>query len=376
MKNFTQKGFVIPLILTIVAILVAGGAYVAWRNENKVIGPVNGVNVNLSPEQIDQYNRSIQQAQSNHTSAATAGSNPCAKDLNDPLCDYYVVNNGSTSTPFITAISPSHGSVGTLVTITGTNLAGFEGDLNAYIQNDQGDIAFLPGIGSVPRTDQTIKVKIDAQLCKQNNSYSGALCTSYMTITPGTYKIYTQPWSEKSNPMLFTVTAPVSTRIPVSINTVALTDTTDWQSYSNPEYGISFQYPVGSKVTDSYSKYGGIYLSINSIDGTYTDIQIQNQKDAINSSPIQTPCNDNGYYTSGILDTYGDIDFIKSDTSKQYSEDTTNVAYAESYCVVHNSTRYTITPRLSWNISTPPDKTKSFITFDQVMSDLQFYFTN
>ena len=68
-----------------------------------------------------------------------------------------------------------------------------------------------------------------------------------------------------------------------------------------------------------------------------------------------------------------------------------SAAYAESYCVVNGGTNYTITPRISWNRYsgserngpsqnsapvTPPDKTTSFDTFDQVMSDLEFTFTN
>ncbi len=117
----------------------------------------------------------------------------------------------NSPTPRITSILPASGPVGTIVEISGTQLAGFEGDLDAWIENDKGESAFLPGMGSTPRSDQTIRVKIFSSLCKSNNSYSGAPCSSYLTITPGNYKIYTKPWGVKSNVVNFTVTAGTDT---------------------------------------------------------------------------------------------------------------------------------------------------------------------
>jgi hypothetical protein len=109
--------------------------------------------------------------------------------------------------PKISSISPASGPIGTTITITGTSLAGFEGDLDAWIQNPStGEVGFLPGIGSVPRADQTIRVTIAGQVCKTNNGYKGGPCDSFMSITPGTYSIYTEPWGNKSNAVKFTVT--------------------------------------------------------------------------------------------------------------------------------------------------------------------------
>ena len=114
-------------------------------------------------------------------------------------------NQTETTKPVIKSISPVSGPIGTIVELRGSNLAGFEGDLDAWIKNDAGEKAFLPGIGSTPRADQTIRVKIESSLCRSNNSYSGKPCTSYLPITPGVYKIYTEPWGKKSNEMKFTV---------------------------------------------------------------------------------------------------------------------------------------------------------------------------
>ena len=111
--------------------------------------------------------------------------------------------------PVITSINPSSGPIGTIVELKGNNLAGFEGELSAWIENSNGEKAFLPGSGSVPRADQTIRVKIDSRLCKFDYGMKGEPvggCTSYLTITPGTYKIYTYPWGNMSNTVQFTVT--------------------------------------------------------------------------------------------------------------------------------------------------------------------------
>ena len=108
--------------------------------------------------------------------------------------------------PIIQSISPASGSIGTIIELSGINLAGFEGDLDAIIENSKGETAYLNGIGAVPRDDKKIRVKIDSKICKKNNSYTGDTCTSYLTITPGVYYIYTSPWGNISNKVEFKVT--------------------------------------------------------------------------------------------------------------------------------------------------------------------------
>lgn len=113
----------------------------------------------------------------------------------------------SNPIPVITSITPSSGPTGTTVVLKGTNLAGFEGELDAWIQNVKtSEVGFLPGIGSVPRADQTIRVKIENKVCKENLGMKGGSCASYMVIAPGIYNIYTIPWGNTSNKVKFTVT--------------------------------------------------------------------------------------------------------------------------------------------------------------------------
>ena len=109
-------------------------------------------------------------------------------------------------TPHIDSISQSSGPIGTILELKGQNLAGFEGDLDAIIENEKGETAFLSGIGRVPREDKTIRVKIESKVCTVNNNYSGLPCEKYLNITPGRYFIYTNPWGTISNKWQFTVT--------------------------------------------------------------------------------------------------------------------------------------------------------------------------
>ncbi len=111
----------------------------------------------------------------------------------------------NSSHPNIESITPLSGSIGTIVTLKGTNLAGFEGDLDAWIESVSGEKAYLPSYSSVQPQNNQITVRIDQKLCKQVNTYSGKSCTEYMTITPGTYKIYTSPWGVSSNRVVFEV---------------------------------------------------------------------------------------------------------------------------------------------------------------------------
>jgi hypothetical protein len=197
-KNNFQKGFIIPLIIAIVVVLLVGGAYLVYKNESG------------QGEESDQINNQVNTTSTTSSSTSTT----------------------TQPAPVITSINPSSGPIGTIVELKGNNLAGFEGELDAWIENSKGEKAFLPGIGSVPRADQTIRVKIDSQLCKENLSYKGGPCSSYMTIAPGTYKIYTYPWGNMSNTVQFIVTASTS-QVVNSQPSITIISPNGGESYTN-----------------------------------------------------------------------------------------------------------------------------------------------
>lgn len=105
--------------------------------------------------------------------------------------------------PVITSLSNYSGSVGAKIEIRGCNFSGFEGNINAWIENEQG----IKGIfyGEEGSSSKTLKVTLKSPLCQKDNSYSGLPCDAWLTLNPGTYKIFTLPWGRKSNEVNFTI---------------------------------------------------------------------------------------------------------------------------------------------------------------------------
>lgn len=110
--------------------------------------------------------------------------------------------------PVITSLSSYSGPVGTKLEVRGCNFAGFESDLNVWVENSQGvkgiayaEAAHLSG-GS---TAKLLKITLAPSLCQKDNSYSALPCQAYLNLTPGLYKIYTAPWGKKSNEIVFTI---------------------------------------------------------------------------------------------------------------------------------------------------------------------------
>jgi hypothetical protein len=105
----------------------------------------------------------------------------------------------------ITSLSSYSGPVGTKLEIRGCNFAGFEGDKNAWIENSEGIKGILHG--EEGSTENLMKVTLSSPLCQHDISYSGLPCGAYLSLTPGTYKIYAAPWgpSTLSNVVNFTI---------------------------------------------------------------------------------------------------------------------------------------------------------------------------
>jgi hypothetical protein len=118
----------------------------------------------------------------------------------------------SNNSPIIESMSPKFGPKGTIVEIRGKNLSGFEGDLDVYFERGDGKkIMLTDNFGSYVKTqDKLIKIVLN-ESCKAGEKvigrYSGleSEC-SYIELIPGTYKVYAEPWGEKSNIVNFEIT--------------------------------------------------------------------------------------------------------------------------------------------------------------------------
>lgn len=107
------------------------------------------------------------------------------------------------ATAVITAISSYTGSIGTTLQISGCNFSGFEGDKNVWIENAQGQKGIL--YGNAGSTSKLLIITLKSPVCQEDTSYSGKLCSAYLTLNPGTYKIYTMPWGNESNKVHFVI---------------------------------------------------------------------------------------------------------------------------------------------------------------------------
>lgn len=209
MKNF-KRGFSSVILLALLAlVIISGGIYVQNNQENKSLTNVK-TSKSDKTDVLDKSDKAVTPNQNidNKTGTSTVDQTKTTDSQIDTKIDAKIdTKKDSTDKPIIKSIYPLSGPVGTVVSLSGTNLAGFEGDLDAYIENSKGEVALLMGIGATPREDKTIRVKIDEKVCITNEKYSGRLCKSYMQITPGKYYLYTSPWGKMSNKVMFTVTS-------------------------------------------------------------------------------------------------------------------------------------------------------------------------
>jgi hypothetical protein len=155
----------------------------------------------------------------------------------------------SETLPVISSINPSSGTTGTIVVLKGKNLAGFEGDLDAWIKDSKGQVAYLPSYGKLQANQ--ITVAIPDKACKANNSYSGLPCKEYLPIVPGNYKIFTNPWGNLSNEVYFTVTND-STPSPTPTNTSVIPSSDNSMRVISPNGGEVLK--KGSFVNIYYNK--------------------------------------------------------------------------------------------------------------------------
>lgn len=105
--------------------------------------------------------------------------------------------------PVITYISSYSIPVGSSIEIRGCNFSGFEADENAWLENSQGVRGLV--FGEVGSTEKLLKLIIVSPLCTEDTSYSGKQCGEWLNLTPGEYKIYTEPWGKKSNEVSITI---------------------------------------------------------------------------------------------------------------------------------------------------------------------------
>jgi len=191
-----QKGFVIPLSILFIAILMALGLFVFVES--------NKPTVITTPNQPTACTEESMQC----PDGSFVGRTGPDCEFVCPVTNLATSTNSTSTNPIISSISPTSGPIGTLVTVLGKNLSGFEGDKNLWIENSSGQKGIiLTGGSRLVNTDSSIKFTLGVNYCTTDTSYSGLPCPSLINITPGIYNIYASPWGKVSNKVQFTVTS-------------------------------------------------------------------------------------------------------------------------------------------------------------------------
>ena len=107
-------------------------------------------------------------------------------------------------TPVITSLSTYTGEIGSRIEIFGCNFSGFEGDLTAWIENEQGVKGIL--YSEQGSNSKHMLITLNRDLCQMDISYKGGECENLLTLIPGKYKICTEPWGKRSNEVSLTIT--------------------------------------------------------------------------------------------------------------------------------------------------------------------------
>lgn len=156
--------------------------------------------------------------------------------------------------PRIESIVPSEAIVGKRIVVTGENLAGFEGDVSYVLEKINGDKIRIMASSTNTGTENFFFLKNPCQKGEiVHGQYSGIPeeC-DYVELTPGNYKIYTDPWGVKSNEIQFEILKP-------TISDTSKID--EIESYENMPVGYSD--PRYSNIV-GYDKDVGIIMNIPS----------------------------------------------------------------------------------------------------------------
>lgn len=116
-----------------------------------------------------------------------------------------------TDGPAIFSIAPDNAPRGAVVTVTGKNLSGFEGDLELIFERADGKKISLFDDESYAKTGGDRIVVTLKEPCQAGETVHGRYSGSpfqcdFVAFTPGVYKVYSAPWGSTTNAVTFTVT--------------------------------------------------------------------------------------------------------------------------------------------------------------------------
>ena len=351
MKN-KQKGFVIPILAAIIALLVIGGVtyiYVNNKSLNKYSADVSGISATNQTSNWKTYTNakygfefqypenwvsSISDSGISLTTPENAEQNKNNQSILPPVFDFSI---GYTSNDWFIKNAKS---------LTGKEFT----NLKNFLKDTYGNVA---------------EINIDGK-----KAYSTIVSTSkydylvYIDTGKNTYIILSIPCisSEMLSPTLDPKNPKITTEAKNIMSTFKFITSTDqtanWKTYTNAQYGFELKYPAGSKISDSDTT-GGRTISIqlpvsgkNNLFGKDLRISIVDQQygknEGSNVTFVPADCGSDTFYNYKTSDVViNGINFKKGDVSGAFGG-MQSASNATEYCVMNGDKSFRLISLLTF----------------------------
>ncbi len=327
MKN-SQKGFIVPLSIAVIALLVIGGSVYIYKNK-KVEAPV------IVDTETQQSNQNQQQ----------------------------------TNTQTLPVTTQQNSSVTTALTESDILTATYS--ISAKISSKAGDIRTVPKLIIFPKhtTDNT-DISTDPVYIDK----SGNLVIS-MPIGGEAFWIYKYEFTNSTHNQakvyiggnygasaydnrIFLVKKTNEKITTKEIMTTKTDEASDWKTYIDNKFGYSIAYPAGTQIDANATT---VYFRPTSTKGELSIDVVTSSANCFNTA-------------SGAEPTYATINNINYTVwgrSKEYSIGSETWATAKEYCVVHNGSVYKITSKLPYKAGTTPSNVDKDVVLNQMIASFK-----
>ncbi|MGB8815695.1 MAG: hypothetical protein WCC74_00430 [Minisyncoccia bacterium] len=325
MKNLKQKGFIVPVLLVVIALLVIGGGVYIYKNKKVEV-----------PAVVDNGT----QQTNTQTQPVNTKTNTSKTDVNFSVSgnNLSVINNGKVTQ----TLSLGEGGIFALNVVSGNNPSAFitDKDVNFDGHNDVG-VLTSTGYAGVNYFYDFYIFNPTTQKLEKSAVLSDFVLTSIDPIKKQIISTY------KSGPGYVSYIYQWNGSTFIKSESVA--NISNWKTYTNTQYGFSIQYQNDAQVTNTNRNEGKEFsFYFPSKKGLLVDIGTQ---DTFRATPTQDQCDKK----NGVQVNINGVSFYSGDVSMEYSGMSAG-NYATQYCTIKNGVHYKLISLIPYDsTSSNPD---------------------
>lgn len=262
MKN-SQKGFIVPLVVAIVTLVISGSIYFYFKN--------------------------TQFSQMDSTQASVSSQNIPAEQATNQ------------AKPVISLISPASTTPQTLVTITGSGFVG-NNDIKFTSISQPAIVAYACGVRAKNNNTSILFGSGPSSQDPFVSDCKGGIGVKGIVLQSGLYNVSVINNNGVSNSVSYTIASPVA----------QVDETADWQTHINKIIGFSFKYPQGWRVDDSFSfdTRTGYLMGSFSLYSSATPFTEPPLREGVKQNVMSAWFSNNGYENNHLV--YGKQDYINN----------------------------------------------------------------